>query len=166
VEHPLFTEPFVGYVGTKHRLARHRTITASDLSLDDLWLLSEGHCFRTQTVQLCSQRGARGSRSETACTIGARFESGNLETLKRLVERGTGMTLLPALATHELRTAAERRCVRPFAAPAPSREVRLVRRRAYLKRHLLDALVTCLLDTLPGELMATSAGARGSARRT
>lgn len=96
----LFTEPFIGYVSTSHRLADRTTIKPADLSLDDLWLLAEGHCFREQTVRLCRQRATRrGSAARPSCTNGARFESGDLETLKRLVEKGFGMTLLPALAT-------------------------------------------------------------------
>ncbi len=155
VERFLFNEPFVGYVAANHRLARQRTIAVRDLSLDDLWLLEEGHCFRAQAVQLCSQRVARTARNPAASTTGARFESGNLETLRRLVERGTGMTLLPLLAARELRSPAERRHVRPFSAPVPSRDVRLVLRRTYLKGHLIDALVDCLLETLPEELRRT-----------
>ncbi|MDQ6760776.1 MAG: LysR substrate-binding domain-containing protein, partial [Acidobacteriota bacterium] len=64
VERVLFSEPFVCYVSASHRLAKRKSITPADLSLDDLWLLSEGHCFRTQTVRLCSERAAKGSRSE------------------------------------------------------------------------------------------------------
>ncbi|MGI8546264.1 MAG: hydrogen peroxide-inducible genes activator [Gemmatimonadaceae bacterium] len=149
VERVLFSEPFVCYVSASHRLAKRKSITPADLSLDDLWLLSEGHCFRTETVRLCSERAAKGSRSEGSCTVGVRFESGNLETLKRLVERGAGMTLLPALAAADLGTAAQRRLLRPFTHPAPAREIRLVLRRAYHKQHLVKAVVDCVLASLP-----------------
>jgi LysR family transcriptional regulator, hydrogen peroxide-inducible genes activator len=150
-EQHLFTEPFVGYVSQGHRLAGRETLQPADLSLDDLWLLSEGHCFRAQAVRLCGQRAVRGARSADACTSGARFESGNLETLKRLVERGVGMTLLPALAAADL-PAAQRRLVRTFSDPAPSRDVRLVRRRANTGHRLVDAVVAALLAAVPGEM--------------
>jgi LysR family hydrogen peroxide-inducible transcriptional activator len=149
-ERALFHEPFVGYVGAAHRLAGQDTLAAGDLSLDDLWLLAEGHCLRSDVVRLCGQREARGARGASpARPGGARFESGNLETLKRLVERGQGMTLLPALAAAELSTAAQRRLVRPFDAPAPSRTIRLVRRRALRRPQLADALAAAVLDVLP-----------------
>jgi LysR family hydrogen peroxide-inducible transcriptional activator len=160
VERVLFTEPFVAYVSPSHRLAGQATVRAEDLSLDDLWLLAEGHCLRAQTVRLCRQRASRDARPEVACTTGARFESGNLETLKRLVEGGTGMTLLPALAAGDLATAAQRRLVRPFADPAPTRDVRLVQRRAQHRRHLVDAIVHVLLDSLPPALRPDPAAAR------
>ncbi|MDF1503767.1 hydrogen peroxide-inducible genes activator [Roseisolibacter sp. H3M3-2] len=159
-ERPLFREPFVGYVGAGHRLAPRDTLDAEDLSLDDLWLLAEGHCLRTQAVRLCGEREARGARAGSLGAGRARFESGNLETLKRLVERGQGMTLLPALAAAELTTAAQQRLVRPFADPAPSRTVRLVRRRALRRPQLADALGAAVLDVLPSSCEAVG-GARG-----
>lgn len=152
----LFAEPFVGYVSAGHRLAARDTLAPDDLSLDDLWLLADGHCLRVQAVQLC-QRRARGGAGPNAAataatgerrrgpTASARFESGNLETLARLVEGGEGMTLLPALAAAGLRTGAQRRLVRPFRDPAPSREVRLVQPRRQRRAALVAATVDELL---------------------
>lgn len=141
----LFHEPFVAYVSPGHRLAGRAQLTVEDLSLDDLWLLAEGHCLRTQVVTLCRQRARRGaaraSAPATACTRTARFESGNLETLKQLVERGVGMTLLPALAAATLVTDRQRRMLVPFTDPVPSRAIRLVRHRRHLRRHLVGAVV-------------------------
>jgi LysR family transcriptional regulator, hydrogen peroxide-inducible genes activator len=164
-ERMLFTEPFVGYVSSSHRLAGRKALSPADLSLDDLWLLSEGHCLRTQTVRLCKHRAEKGSRSAGACTTAARFESGNLEALKRLVERGMGMTLLPALAAADLRTPEQRAMLRPFVAPVPARDVRLVRRRAHLKQHLIDAMLAVLLAALPPEVEPHRSPARRATRR-
>lgn len=141
---PLFREPFVGYVSTSHRLAGKSVLLVSDLSLGDLWLLAEGHCLRTQVVTLCQQRGRKRATSTPrkggGCTGVARFESGNLETLKRLVERGSGMTLLPALAVADLATDAQRKLVVPFGDPVPSREVALVRRRTHYRERLVEVV--------------------------
>ncbi len=151
VERVLFTEPFVGYVNAGHRLAGRAVLAPDDLSLDDLWLLAEGHCLRVQAVQLCRRRtrgapaGAQTAPAAAAVTSAARFESGNLETLTRLVEGGEGMTLLPALAAAGLRTAAQRRLLRPFADPAPARDVRLVQPRRQRRAALVAATVDVLL---------------------
>lgn len=174
VQDPLFREPFVGYVSAGHRLAGHHSLSVHDLSLGDLWLLSEGHCLRTQVVNLCQQRGRRGGRARPsrddardeaadACTRVARFESGNLETLKRLVERGNGMTLLPALAVADLSTTAQRRRVVPFGREAPSREVALVRRRTQFRRHLIDA-VAVIVREIAGAALADDVGHRPGRR--
>ena len=154
IDRVLFTEPFVGYVSAGHRLAARTVIAPDDLSLDDLWLLAEGHCLRMQAVQLCRHRtrGAHATAASSAVSS-ARFESGNLDTLARLVEGGEGMTLLPALAAAGLRTAAQRRLLRPFVAPAPAREVRLVQprqqRRAALVAATLEVLLGVVAPLLP-----------------
>ncbi len=137
----LFTEPFVGYVAPSHRLAGQETLGPSDLALDDLWLLSEGHCFRDQVLQVC---GRAPSVSQTT----AQFESGSLETLVRLVRNSGGMTLLPHLATHHMSETERSRFVIPFADPSPTRDVRLVTRRQH-KQRLVEALIDTLHEALP-----------------
>ncbi len=144
----LFREPFYGYVSPAHRLAGCMQLRVGDLSIDDLWLLAEGHCLRTQAVTLCNQRarrrGALSPNEGVSCTRMARFESGNLETLKRLVERGAGMTLLPALAVAALTTDAQRDLLIPFSDPAPNRAIRLVRQRRHVREHPVRAVVTII----------------------
>jgi len=149
VETPLFREPFVGYVSECHRLYCEARLRVEDLRLEDLWLLTEGHCFRDQVVQLCTHH-THGE--EPPAPPALRFESGNLATLKRLVEHSGGMTLLPQLAVAGLGEE-ERRRVRPFADPAPARDVRLVRRRVLLKRRIIEALIE-ELRCIPGEVHA------------
>ena len=145
VSHKLFQEPFVAYVGAAHRLAGRARISVNDLSLNDVWLLADGHCFRTQVLNLCRQRGrsrASAPRGEShVISPLARFESGNLETLKRLVERGAGMTLLPALAAAELPAEAQRHLLIPFSNPVPGRTIRLMLRRHHVRAHLVRAFV-------------------------
>jgi LysR family hydrogen peroxide-inducible transcriptional activator len=145
----LFREPFVGYVSKGHRLAGQARLLPRDLSLADLWLLSEGHCMRAQVVTICQQRRSKrgaAAAATQACTRAARFESGNLETLKRLVERGNGMTLLPALAAADLATAAQRKLVIPFVEPAPSRDVGIARRRTHFREPLVTAVVSIVTE--------------------
>lgn len=152
----LFREPFFGYVSPAHRLAGRAHLSVDDLSIDDLWLLAEGHCLRTQAVTLCRQRTRRNDASAAAnavsCTRMARFESGNLETLKRLVERGAGMTLLPALAAAALTSNAQRRLLIPFADPAPGRVIRLVRQRRHVRQHPVRAVVAIIREVVTAVL--------------
>jgi LysR family hydrogen peroxide-inducible transcriptional activator len=148
IERPLFEEPFVAYISTGHRLHARQRIRSEDLTLEDLWLLNEGHCFRDQVLALCGERAKSPRRIE--------FESGNLETLKRLVETNGGLTLLPYLATADL-TEEERKRIRPFHAPTPTRLIRLIQRKTYLKRSLIEAFVTELLRCIPANLGLVSA---------
>lgn len=139
VETRLFVEPLVGYVSRGHRLFDQPRITRSDLRKDDLWLMSKGHCFRDHVLELL---GPQEHDPEPAG--GIRFESGNLETLQRLVDRGHGMTLLPWLAvTGEGSHAPE--SVREFEPPVPTRTVRLIHARTFPKKHLTRALAEEIL---------------------
>lgn len=137
----LFTEPFVGYVAPAHRLASRDVLTPADLSVEDLWLLSEGHCFRDQVLQVCG-------RSPSAPRGVARFESGSLETLVHLVRQSGSMTLLPSLATHHMTEVERDTYVRPFDDPSPTRDVRLVGRRRH-KQRLVEAFVDTVQHVLP-----------------
>lgn len=134
VEQVLFDEPLVGYVSEGHRLAVQPTLAPADLSLDELWLLSEGSSLREQIVGLCS-----ASASEVSSSRAVRFEGASLETLKRLVEHGEGLTLLPALAVRG-KASYQPALVRPLVAPASTRTVRIVYARAHLKKPLVNVL--------------------------
>ncbi len=149
----LFREPLLLYVHRSHPLAARKRVRADELSPDDAWLLSDEHCLRAQSLALCKDRE---SVSGVGCAGNVRFESGNVETLRRLVEGGEGFTLLPWLAVPKPVPRSVR--VIPIGAPAPSREVRLVQRRQYLKAHLVDAVVHALLDGLPGECARAQIG--------
>ncbi len=143
---PLFEEPFFGYLSPEHRLADRTRLRREDLKLADLWLLQEGHCFRDQVLDLCSDL-----TPPTGTPRSLSFESGNLDTLKRLVDGGGGMTLLPGLAVRGL-TDEERSRVRPFEAPAPARTVCFVHGRTYLKRAAREALLEVLIHSVPSAL--------------
>jgi LysR family hydrogen peroxide-inducible transcriptional activator len=143
VHQPLFDEPLVAYVSRGHPLAARSAVTPGDLPREDFWLLSEAHCLRAQTLRFCE--GGAGER----CTHGIRMESGNLETLKRLVENGEGFTLLPALAVDGMAGDHAGARIVPFAEPVPTRQIAMVRRRIYLKRTLVDAFLDGLRSSLP-----------------
>jgi len=149
----LFREPFVVYLAPEHPLESRDRIRPQDLDPSDLWLLQEGHCFRDQVLDLCGRNPSVPERSRPL-----RFESGNLETLKRLVDEGGGMTLLPGLAVDRL-SPDERARVRPFEEPVPSRTVCFVHGRTYLKRAAREALIPELLRSVPaGEVEVIAEG--------
>lgn len=144
IEHTLFFEPFQVYAAAGHPLLRRKTVQEGDLPPDDIWLLDEGHCLRNQTLRLCDI----GSRSSNRSV---RFEAGSLETLIRMVSRGSGYTLVPYLAVESLPAEARSNC-RPFRGSQPGREISLVFTRAHLKRGIIEALETTIAESLPGSL--------------
>jgi LysR family transcriptional regulator, hydrogen peroxide-inducible genes activator len=149
-EKPLYYEPFVAYFPPNHKLLTKKKVAPDDLTPSDVLLLSEGHCFRNQLIKLC----ALNTDSEPKQV---RFESGNFDTLKKLVEQGFGLTLMPLLKTsdfpkHDLKS------MREFISPAPVREVSLVHSRTALKKHLLDLLAEEIKETVPKELLKKGSG--------
>lgn len=143
-ELPLFYEAFMVYVNPKHALAKQTEIDPAELLPDDLWVLNEGHCFRSQVLNICN-RGGKAGGSE-----GANFDyrSGSLETLKRIVETQHGLTLLPELSVLEM-PEDKKKLVRPFSEPQPVREVSLVVHKSFLKKKLIEALQREIIAALP-----------------
>lgn len=158
IESVLFYEPIHVYFSKDHPLLKHKDVSEKDLSTADLFLLSEGHCFRNQVLQLCHSRakggvaGGGGSGSGGGVRRQLQIESGSLETVKRLVDQGSGYTLIPELAVLDLVGRAEQKYVRDFKAPVPLREVSLVVNRHFLKEKLLGALKEEILSAIPTSL--------------
>ncbi len=146
IERHLFFEPFYCYLHKDHALSKKKLISAADLDSSDLWLLSEGHCFREQMLKVCST----DSSNKALPTI--RFESGNLDTLIKLVNTNTGFTLLPRLAVDELTEAEVAEHVRKFKSPVPTREVSLVYSRSFLKENIISALEDSIISHLPKQI--------------
>ena len=147
LERHLFCEPFIVYLTSQHPLHKLAKVSEKDLSLNDLWLLNEGHCFREQAMDLCKRRKTDGWMHKNLV-----FESGNLETLKRLVDKKFGYTLLPYLAIMDMSQADTRKKLRFFKAPVPTREVSIVTSRSFLKQSIIEALCKDIVSALPEEL--------------
>ncbi|MDZ7756414.1 hydrogen peroxide-inducible genes activator [Rhodohalobacter sp.] len=145
-EKDLFLEPFMGYVSREHELAKKDRITIDDLYQEDLWLLNEGHCFRDQTIKLCKKNNEKLNKSPIM------FESGNLETLKRLVEQDFGVTLMPYLALNDIDKRCANGVIKNFKDPIPSRKIRLVYSREFLKQNLIEAFAEVIKDSIPDDL--------------
>ncbi len=144
-ERPLYYEPFQVYTSADHPLARLKSVTEDQLTSNGIWLLSEGHCFRTQVVKLCS------ARKTSAVFKNVSFESGSMETLLSLIDQGHGYTLLPALAGARI-TGIRRQQLKDIKSPVPTREISLVFRRSQYKQNLLKKLAETIKANLPKEV--------------
>jgi LysR family hydrogen peroxide-inducible transcriptional activator len=142
IEMPLFYEAFVAYFSTNHPLMQHEFIKANELNIDEMLLLSEGHCFRNQVINICPE--SRQSQSSNQL----KFKSGSLETLKRIIEQDYGYTLLPELAIMNL-PENNKQCVKEISYPKPVREVSLVIHRGILKQKLINTLKEHILNSIP-----------------
>lgn len=136
----LFYEQFMGYVAENDPIFEKPAIKISDLSKEFLWLLDEGHCFRNQMVKFCQLKSASLSQSS--------YSLGSIETFMRMVESGKGMTFIPELALTQL-TAEQKRLVRPFAIPIPTREVILALSKSYVRFSVIELLANNIRNCVP-----------------
>jgi LysR family hydrogen peroxide-inducible transcriptional activator len=148
----VFYDAFYAYAHPASSLLEADEIEVADIARDELWLLEDGHCFRNQVVHLC---GAHRRR----LLEGVRFEAGSFETLRGLVDRVGGCTLIPETYASTLPNEVRRRQVRPFRGAVPTREVSVVGHRQHWKSELLGALATCLRQHAPRYLPREPEGA-------
>lgn len=115
----LFTEDFVLALPVGHALAGESgAIGIDQLAGVQVLMLSDGHCLREQTRQLCRSVGAREIRG---------YSANSIETLRSMVLAGAGVALLPSLAlAANPATSSQGLVVRRFLPPVPNRLVSLV----------------------------------------
>ncbi len=143
-EDVLFYEELFVYVSKKNALAGKEYVLADDIDPKQLWLLEEGHCFRSQVLNLCALR--------KSTDLHFKYETGNIETLKRMVDKSDGMTILPELAVMEFGKS-QMRLVKRLKEPSPAREVSLVTHRDHLKTKLLKTLKEEILSLVPKPML-------------
>ena len=127
----LYREAFSVALPEHHPLAARQSVRVADLKGEKLLLLEEGHCLRDQALEVCSRAGVHEQQD---------FRATSLETLRQMVASGAGITLLPELAGRGAYRNARGLVLRPFAKPAPVRQVGAVWRKSSARRGAIDAL--------------------------
>ncbi len=145
IEHPLYYEPFVAYFHKDHPLLQKKQINSKDISVNDMWLLTDGHCFRDQVLNFCGH-GARPNKT------GLSYTTGSLESIIRLINSSGGYTLLPLLAARALPLESQK-YIRYFEAPVPVREISILTREDFLKARLLKLIRETIHGFLPEGLL-------------
>lgn len=143
-ERVLFYEPFVGYIPNNHRLSTKKKIQVSDLEIDDMLLLEDGHCFRDGVINLC--KAFKNQQNESF-----QLESGSIETLVKLSNEGMGMTLLPYLHTLDINEKLKEN-LHYFIEPTPAREVSIIYHKSELKMQIIDALYNVISGIIRGAI--------------
>ena len=128
---PLYDEPLLVIHPLGHDLAALDGLDPSDLPLDQMILLSEGHCFRDQTVDLCNIQ-SRTTLAETSVT--------SLETIISLVSAGQGISIVPALAQATGWLDRPQIGVQPLLSKGATRQLNLTFRKSTPRRPLINAV--------------------------
>lgn len=142
-EYVLFYEELFVYVSAKNALSDKKYVLASELDPNQMWLLEEGHCFRSQILNLCELR--------KSSDFNFKYETGNIETLKRMVDKSDGITILPELAVMEFGKN-QMKLVKQLKRPSPAREVSLVTHRDHIKTKLIKTLQEEILSIVPVQM--------------
>lgn len=142
IEYPLYYESFVAYLNDESPLGSKKTVTANDLLSENLWLLNEGHCMRNQVLNLCQRRNIINPERSLE------YNTGSIETLKRMVDMNGGVTILPQLSILEF-SEDELEKVRYFKTPEPSREISLLTNKHFLKEKVVNILKKEIIESIP-----------------
>jgi LysR family hydrogen peroxide-inducible transcriptional activator len=140
----IYYEPFVAYIPEKHRIADKKEIEVSDLNLDEILLLQDGHCFRDGILNLCKNQGVDSVNN-------FQIQSGSFETLIKLADEGLGLTLLPYLHTLDLKEN-DKLKLKHFKDPKPAREISLIFPKTELKIQIIDALRQSISGVIRGAI--------------
>ena len=144
-ERPLYYEEFILYASEGHDLLQIEDLQPHDLHNRDIWILEDGHCLRNQVLSLCQLQKPKNVFQNIS------FEGGSLETLRQIILRNGGYTLIPKMFQTTL-PASEQHLTRSFQAPPPTREISLVFSRHQWKQDILRALQEEVTRNLPAYL--------------
>lgn len=141
--HPLYYEPFVLYLSKDHPLLEKKSIVAHDLDGSEMWMLTDGHCFKNQVINFCS------FETKKPVLKNIHFQSGSLKTLQNIVKSSHGYTFLPKMMLAQLGQMDIKNHVREFKSPEPTREISFVYRRDHWKLDIIRAIEKVIAENLP-----------------
>jgi len=150
MEKVLYYEPFVVFANRKHIILNEEKIKSVRLKTLDPLLLDETHCLRDQIIDLCH----RSKRTE----LGISLDAGSLSTLISIVDIQNAFTLLPILALAGFPSEKVKKQVRVIIDPIPTRKVSLVFNKSFVKRTILEALESSILESLPKDVQSRVSG--------
>ena len=147
VEIPLFDEPFWLAHPAKHPLYEKDEIFEKDLPVNELLLLTDGHCLTEQVLFACHLEDAGGHDD---------LRASSLETLIQLVGAGFGCTLVPALALRSSWATDTGVILRQLNMANAERRVRLVARKTFPRELALKTLADLIQAHLPNTVRHAS----------
>jgi len=145
-EESLFDERFVLYVNCKHKLAQQAVVKWEDIPIDELILQED--IKDSLLSKDSSQINVPVKKLKNLA-----FENGSLETIRKIIDRNGGLTLLPHLATLYM---GERRLkmVREIVSPVLTRTIIFVTPRGFEKNRNIKAIKKEIIAGIPKEIKA------------
>ena len=146
-EDPLFDEKFVLYLSPKHPLFDVPVVRWSDIPLDELILQEDIKQFLLNKNSFQTNLPVPVKKLKNLA-----FENGSLETIRKIIDRNGGLTLLPHLATLYM---GERRLkmVREIESPALTRTIIFVTARGFEKNRNTKVIKKEIIANIPKEII-------------
>lgn len=146
-EFDLYEEDFVIYdCGNKSKSKRFKV---SDIDLDRLWLLEEGHCLRNQVGKICEMRQKKKMKGNLV------YSCGSIYTLIEMVKKNNGVTLLPRLALVN-NTELKAENIYNLSKPVPSRKIGFICHKNFSKNSLIKSLSKIIEESVKVHLIKNS----------
>src|SRR5690606_7983203 len=141
-EIPLYYEYFVAYVSHYSFCYKKRFLSSNDIVGENLWHLIEGDCMCGQVLNFCN------FKHNQSALANFEYNTGSIETLKRMVDLNAGVTILPELSIASY-DEDQMEHIRYFKAPEPVREISLVTTHNYVKKQTVASLKKVILSVVP-----------------
>lgn len=145
-EYPLFYESLVAYFGKNEKALKKRLISPMDIDLEKIWILNEGNCLRNQVLDLCSDFIKEKQKNKSYS-----YESSNVDTLRRMVDKNGGVTIIPEFVTQEFNDEQLEK-VRYFEGDEPVREISFVTNNHFVKFSMMQAVSETILGLIPEKM--------------
>lgn len=142
LEVPLYYEKFIAYVSPLESIYNVNQMISHDLPLDNLWMLEEGHCLRSQVFNFC----------DTKKEMSSMYEAGSIDTLIKIVDRNGGYTVIPELHL-QLLNLSQQNNVRELVDPEVNREISLIIRHDYVKEGMMNAVADTVKKIIPMHML-------------
>ena len=141
LEVPLYYEKFVAYISPDEPIYSQQEISTSEMPMEHLWVLEEGHCLRNQVLNFCEHK-----------TFTPTYEAGSIDTLVKIVDVNGGYTVIPELHC-ELLTKTQKRNLRKIVRPEATREIALVIRHDYVREGIMNAVANSIKQIIPSHML-------------
>jgi len=142
LEVPLYYEKFVAYISPNEPIYERTELSATDMPLDRLWVLEEGHCLRNQIFNFCTDKTQHSST----------YEAGSIDTLVKIVDVNGGYTVIPELHI-ELLSEKQKLNLRDIVKPEATREISVVIRHDFVREGILNAVAECIKQIIPAHML-------------
>ena len=142
LEVPMYYEKFIAYISPREPIYEKTELSATDMPLDKLWVLEEGHCLRNQVFNFCNKKQLHN-------TI---YEAGSIDTLVKIVDVNGGYTIIPELHI-ELLSEKQKLNLREIVNPEATREISVVIRHDFVREGMLNAVAECVKQIIPAHML-------------